>query len=135
MNTLFTVETKLSVEDKLITQEHINQYAIASDDDNPLHINPEFAKTTMFGGTIAHGLLSAAFLNEMMIKYFGNNWETSGDISIAFLSPVRPGDVIKTTGTVIEASDQGHITMEIQCMNQNEKKVIAGQASVTIPAE
>ena len=43
-----------------VDQSMIDAYADASGDINPLHIDPEFAKTTFFGRTIAHGLLTLA---------------------------------------------------------------------------
>lgn len=133
MKYLYMPESQLMIADKFITQEQINQYAEASDDRNPLHIDSEFAKTTIFKGTIAHGLLSAAFLNEMMVKYFGTYWETTGDISITFLYPVRPGDTIKTKGKITNIDALGRVTVEIQCVNQENKKVIVGQAWVITP--
>lgn len=133
MKSLYMPESQLMIADKFITQEQINQYAEVSDDRNPLHIDQEFAKTTTFKGTIAHGLLSAAFLNEMMVKYFGTYWETTGDISITFLYPVRPGDTIKTKGKIINIDTTGRVTIELQCVNQDNKKVIVGQAYVITP--
>lgn len=133
MKYLYMPESQLMIADKFITQEQINQYAEASDDRNPLHIDSEFAKTTIFKGTIAHGLLSAAFLNEMMVKYFGTYWETTGDISITFLYPVRPGDTIKTKGKITNIDALGRATVEIQCVNQENEKVIVGRAWVITP--
>lgn len=133
MKYLYMPESQLMIADKFITQEQINQYAEASDDRNPLHIDSEFAKTTIFKGTIAHGLLSAAFLNEMMVKYFGTYWETTGDISITFLYPVRPGDTIKTKGKITNIDALGRATVEIQCVNQKNEKVIVGRAWVITP--
>ena len=43
---------------KTITQEQLNQYAQASGDRNPLHLDANFARTTPFGGIIAHGMLT-----------------------------------------------------------------------------
>jgi len=133
MKSLYMPESQLMIADKFITQEQINQYAEVSDDRNPLHIDPDFAKTTIFKGTIAHGLLSAAFLNEMMVKYFGTYWETTGNISITFLYPVCPGDTIKTKGKIINIDAIGRVIVEIQCVNQDDKKVIVGQACVITP--
>ena len=53
MKYLYMPESQLMIADKFITQEQINQYAEASDDRNPLHIDSEFAKTTIFKGTIS----------------------------------------------------------------------------------
>ncbi len=59
---------------KKITQEKINRYAEAGGDGNPLHTDPEFAARTMFGGTIAHGMLVLAYLSEMLTAAFGPAW-------------------------------------------------------------
>ena len=63
---------------KEITQEKINRYALSGGDGNPLHTDPEFAARTMFGGTIAHGMLILAYLSEMMTAAFGQAWLSGG---------------------------------------------------------
>ena len=88
---------------KNVTQEMINRYADAAEDHNPLQIDPEFAKTTRFGGTIAHGMLSVAFIQELMIHTFGRDWLTSGVIETSFMAPVYPGDTITTEAKVMKA--------------------------------
>ncbi len=55
---------------KAVSQERIEQYASASGDFNPIHINEEFAATSQFEGRIAHGMLIAAFVSEMLTKAF-----------------------------------------------------------------
>ncbi len=47
---------------KTITQTQLNRYAEASGDQNPLHLDAEFAASTQFGGIIAHGMLTLALL-------------------------------------------------------------------------
>ena len=69
----------------------------------------------------------------MMVKYFGTYWETTGDISITFLYPVRPGDTIKTKGKITNIDALGRATVEIQCVNQENEKVIVGRAWVITP--
>src|SRR5947208_15027974 len=56
---------------KTITQAKINRYAEASGDHNPLHLDPAFAATTLFGGTIAHGRLVLAYVSEMSVAAVG----------------------------------------------------------------
>ena len=123
---------ELSPVSKKITQEKVNQYAEASGDFNPLHIDPEFAKTTFYGGTIAHGLLSLAFISEMMTKAFAKGWLAGGKMTVSFLAPVRPGDSITARGIVKkkkEEDGQRIVVCEVFCENQKGEKVIAGEAS------
>ena len=51
---------------KIITQPQLDLYCQASGDHNPLHWDAEFAAGTRFGGVIAHGMLTLAFISEMM---------------------------------------------------------------------
>lgn len=122
---------ELSPVRKNITQEKVNQYAEASGDFNPLHIDPEFAKTTFYGGTIAHGLLSLAYISEMMTKAFAKGWLTGGKLTVTFLAPVRPGDTIVARGVVKkkrEEDGQRIVVCDVYCENQKGEKVISGEA-------
>lgn len=114
---------------KEINQEKINRYAEASGDFNPIHVNPEFAKETKFGGTIAHGLMSLAFISEIMTSWLGNGWVCGGEMDIKFTKPVRPGDTITARGKVLEkVFDAGKemVVCEVFCENQTGDKVIMG---------
>jgi 3-hydroxybutyryl-CoA dehydratase len=117
---------------KVVTQEKINQYAAASGDFNPLHVDPEFAKGTFYKGTIAHGLLSLAYISEMMAASFAKGWLAGGKLTVSFLAPVRPGDTITAKGTV-KAKKEGEgrriVVCEVSCENQRGEKVVAGEAS------
>lgn len=117
---------------KAITQEKVNQYAEASGDFNPLHIDPEFAKTTIYGGPIAHGLLSLAYISEMMAKSFAEGWLAGGKMTVSFLAPVRPGDTITARGVVKQKKEENGKRLavcEVFCENQKGERVIAGEAS------
>ena len=65
-----------------ITQERLNDYAQASGDSNPLHLDARFAAGTPFGGIIAHGMLTLAFIGEMMTAELGQAWLETGGISL-----------------------------------------------------
>ena len=120
---------------KRITQEKINKYARASGDFNPLHLDEEFARKTMFKGTIAHGLLSVAYISEMMTNWLGDDWLEGGELEVTFLLPVRPGDVITAGGRVIECVRTGPATKvvcEVYCKNQRDEMVIKGTTSCLV---
>jgi 3-hydroxybutyryl-CoA dehydratase len=118
---------------KEIDQEMINRYARASGDDNPLHTDPEFAQKTKFGGTIAQGMLSLAFISQVMTDCFQEAWIDDGEMEVAFLAPVRPGETLKAGGQVLEWDEvKGQVTCEVYCENQNGDKVVAGRAVVIL---
>lgn len=112
-----------------ITQEKINRYAGASGDHNPLHVDPEFAATTQFGGTIAHGMLMLGYISSMMTAAFGRRWLEGGRLKVRFRAPARPGDTVTTSGTVV-ATDGRQASCEIECRNQHGEVLISGQVEV-----
>ena len=87
---------------KTVTEADIILFSGVSTDVNPVHLNEEWARTTMFKGRIAHGMLSAGFISAVLANklpgpgtiYLGQN--------LKFKAPVRPGDTVKTVCTVKE---------------------------------
>lgn len=123
---------------KYVTQEMIDHYADAAEDHNPLHVDPAFAKTTRYGGTIAHGMLSVAFIQELMVRTFGRDWLESGSIEVSFMAPVRPGEAITTEAKVMKAEPvegaerKWQVRMQVLCLNRNREKVVKGTTEVTV---
>jgi len=82
---------------KTVTEADVVTFAGVSGDFNPVHINEEFAQTTLFKGRIAHGILSAAFISTV----FGTKLPGPGCIyvsqSLKFKAPVRIGDTVTAT--------------------------------------
>ena len=79
---------------RTITEEDIVKFAEVSGDFNPVHMDEEFAKTTIFKGRIAHGMLSVAYISATLAK------QLPGAIymkqTVMFRKPVRIGDIITT---------------------------------------
>lgn len=116
---------------KSITQEMINRWAEVSGDFNPLHVDPGFAEKSRFGGTIAHGHLSLAFLCEMMSRYFGKKWVCGGKLrQVKFTAPVRPGYEMSVKGVVQDVA--GKIVCDVWLENQEGEKCIVGRAEVPL---
>jgi 3-hydroxybutyryl-CoA dehydratase len=120
-----------------VTQANIDLYARASGDFNPIHIDPEFARQTPAGGTIAHGMLILAYVSQMMTKAFGKNWLTGGHFNVRFKTPARPGDTLTIQGSMekIQTGTESTVVIcTVLCANQNNETVISGEASVNIKA-
>ena len=121
--------------EKLIDQDHIELYARASGDYNPIHIDHEFAASTQFGGTIAHGMMVAAAISEMMATAFGRDWADNGKMKIRFRAPVKPGRKITALGSVknVVQTDQGdRVLCAVSVVTDEGETAIAGQAEVTV---
>ena len=81
-----------------ITQAQLADYSGVSGDHNPLHLDPEFAAGTQFGGIIAHGMLTLAFVSEMLASSLGGHWLSSGTLRARFKGAAYPGDFVETWG-------------------------------------
>jgi len=102
-----------------ITQKRVNQFADATNDHQFIHIDPERAAQTPFGGPIAHGFLSLSllsYLNEQSAVFPENlaiviNY---GSDKVRYLTPVRVGKRIRSRQTVLEMSEKkpGHWLMK-----------------------
>jgi len=120
---------------KHITQEKINLYAEASGDFNPIHTDKSFAGKTPLGGTIAHGMLSLAYVSEMMTSAFGRSWLSGGKLRAKFKEPARPGDTLTINGKVdcIERKDDvSYANCSFECRNQKGESIVTGEATVRL---
>lgn len=57
---------------RTFTQENFNLFAELSHDDNPIHVDPAFAATTRFGGTVAHGMMLYGMILGVLSENFSN---------------------------------------------------------------
>ena len=121
---------------KHINQEKINLYAEASGDFNPIHIDESFAAQTPFGGTIAHGMLSLAYVSELMASAFGQSWLSEGRLRARFKDSARPGDTLTIGGKIdcLEEKDGvSYANCSFECCNQKGDKIVVGEAIVRLP--
>lgn len=116
-----------------VTEEDIKTFGDLSGDYNPLHFDEEWAKTTMFKGRIAHGLLSASFISTAI----GMKLPGPGTIylsqSMKFMGPVRIGDTITASVEVVALNDEKQrVTLKTVCTNQNQDVVVDGEALIML---
>ena len=133
---IFKVNDKLISIKKTITQAHINQYAKASGDFNPIHVDEEFGKNSQFKGNIAHGMMIAATISELMTKTFNLAWYETGTMKIRFKAPVFPEDTITTSGIIQKISvteEQKHyVQCKVEIFRQSGEIAIQATTSVEI---
>ena len=117
---------------KRITENDINAFAEISGDFNPIHVNEEAAKKSVFGRRIAHGMLSASFISAVLGMYLPGEGTIYLGQDLKFLKPVDIGDEITAKVTVAEVvnEDKGIYKLSTQCFNQKEEMVIDGEATV-----
>lgn len=111
----------------MLTQEDVAKFADLTGDFNRLHLDAEYARTTMFKGTISHGLLvlgialglwySLGITRESIVAFIGIN-------NLSFKAPVYPGESISLESEVISKResksrpDSGIVTLKDRVLNQ-----------------
>ncbi|MBA4544240.1 MaoC family dehydratase N-terminal domain-containing protein [Thermoactinomyces daqus] len=113
----------------------IRKFAEAIGDPNPIYRDEEYAKEAGLGGVIAHGMLTMAFVGQMLTDTIGleGHLRTFG---VRFTGMVRPGDVITCAGKVTETRNDGGqqvVTCEIWASMQKGDKVVTGKAEFALP--
>jgi 3-hydroxybutyryl-CoA dehydratase len=119
---------------KTVSEADIVAFADISGDHNPVHLDAEYAATTMFKERIAHGMLSAAYISAV----FGMKLPGPGAIYISqtlnFKAPVKIGDTVVAAVKVIElVPEKRRARFECVC-SVNDKPVVQGEAVLMVPS-
>ncbi|MDO4514844.1 MAG: MaoC family dehydratase [Lachnospiraceae bacterium] len=119
--------------DFFISEELGQSFAQISGDFNPVHLDEEYARETMFGKRIAHGMLLGSYISGVL----GSDFPGEGTIylkqDMKFTKPVYYGDTITISVTILEMDDaRNRMTLETNCYNQESELVLAGTALVML---
>lgn len=117
-----------------VSEADIVAFADISGDRNPVHLDADYAATTMFEERIAHGMLSAAYISAV----FGMELPGPGAIymsqTLKFKAPVKIGDTVVTTVKVTElVPEKRRARFECVC-TVDDKPVVEGEAMLMVPA-
>ena len=116
---------------KTYSAADVTAFAGISLDVNPIHMSDGYAKDTMFGKRIVHGILTSGLISAVL----GNQLPGPGTIylgqELKFMAPVYLGDDITATVEVVELRpDKRIVKLNTSCVNQDGKTVISGMAAV-----
>ncbi len=112
-----------------ITNEMIDEFAALSGDTNPIHLDEEYAADTMFGGRVAHGILSAAIVSGALASLPGDIVYLTQDLD--FESPVLPEDVVRAEVEVVESTGGDRIRVQTDAfVPARDERVLTGEATV-----
>jgi len=119
---------------KTITDEDIEMFATVSTDRNPVHLDDDYARDTIFEGRIAHGMLTAGLISAVIGEQLPGHGTVYLGQSLRFLAPVRPGDQVKAEVKVLEIDyAKRRVKLETHCEVEG-KKVLVGEATVLAPS-
>jgi len=135
----FEIDREYVTRSRTITEADVVAFAGLSGDFNPLHTDEEFAKKTMFGTRIAHGLLglsiASGLINQMgiaegtVMAFLGMTWNFKGALKF--------GDTITVRQRVADRretskQDRGILRMAISVINQRGEVVQEGEHTLMI---
>jgi 3-hydroxybutyryl-CoA dehydratase len=117
-----------------VTPATVADFARVSGDDNPVHLDEAFARTTRFGGTIAHGMLVASFISTTLAKDLPGPGTIYLSQSLKFTRPVRVGDTVTVHLEVLEiVPERSRVRLATTCRTDGGETVIDGEALVMAP--
>lgn len=135
LNPPLNVGQELSGFRRTVTQDRVTAYAHASGDHNPIHLDEEFASTTRFGQRIAHGMLSLAFVWEMVSVNYPSTWDKGTTVKTRFTSPVVPGEEVVVGGSVkrVRSIDGREFAeCDVSVTRPYGEKALSGSASIPL---
>lgn len=114
---------------RLITDDDIRAFAEITGDENPVHLDADYARQTRFGKTVAHGLLVAGLFSAALgMKLPGPGFVYMSQ-SLSFLSPVYPGNMVTALVSITEVDRTRQIVvLYTEVANPSGVKVISGEA-------
>ena len=118
---------------KTLADTDMLQFAGVTGDVNLLPINDEFAKKTIFKQRIAHGMLTAGFITNIIGMKLPGYGSTVKKQSVKFTKPVFIGDTIEI-GVTITSKDIENNTADFSVTAKNQKSdVVMTGSGVIIP--
>ncbi len=120
--------------EKTLGEKEVRQFTELTGDDNPIHLDEEFAKDTFFKGRIVHGMFTASMISTVL----GTKLPGTGAIymsqSVTFKGPVFVGNSVRATATVVEMNEKRRImTLKCEC-HVGDRLVLDGEAKVMVPS-
>lgn len=121
---------------KQVTDDVVKAFASISGDVNPVHLDDEFAKTSMFGERIAHGMIAGSFVSAALANQLPGPGTIYANQSISFRKPVMIGDTLTVKLEVTEKQDKRQfVTLNCSVTNQDDVEVAKGEALVVAPSD
>jgi 3-hydroxybutyryl-CoA dehydratase len=118
---------------RLIGEADVIKFAEVSGDDNPVHLDEDYAKQTQFGGRIVHGILSAGLISATIAAKLPGPGTIYLKQNLKFGAPGRIGDVVEAKVTVAEIiAERNRVVLTTTCM-VGDIVVIDGDALVLPP--
>jgi 3-hydroxybutyryl-CoA dehydratase len=116
-----------------VTQESIDAYAEISGDFNPIHVDPEAAAASEFGGIIAHGPVALHAFFRAATEWLGTDALPAGsEVKVTYRAPTRPGDEVTVRLGELQTGADGRAELKAECVTQEGTTVVS--VTAVLPA-
>jgi len=120
-----------------LTETHLVLSASLFGDFHPVHVNETFARATRFGGRIFHGYFTSSLMAAAVGMYFSGTAVAYLEHACRFRAPVKPGDTVRTTWTIVRMEDKpdhggGIVTLAGVCRNHEDAVVAEADAKMLV---
>jgi acyl dehydratase len=120
---------------RVISAEDVRVFAELTGDDNPIHVDEEFASTTRFGKPIVHGVLLLGIISKVLGRDFPGHGSVAVKLSARFLRPVPVGSEITVEVKIVEKIERyRHIRGSVS-VHVAGKMALGGEATLIPPTE
>ncbi|MEM9494703.1 MAG: bifunctional enoyl-CoA hydratase/phosphate acetyltransferase [Pseudomonadota bacterium] len=120
---------------RTLSHKDIRLFAAMSGDVNPVHLDEEFVRSSVFQEVIGHGMWGGSMISTVL----GTQLPGPGTIYLSqtfkFLKPVKVGDRLDVCVRVLEKQDKSRVLFDCVCSNQDDEPVLTGEALVIAPTQ
>ncbi len=134
MNTYTITDLKIGMTEsfkKIITDEMLNSFYNLTGDENPLHLDGNFARAHGFKDRVVYGLLTSSFISTLGGCYLPGKYCLIQGVETKYLRPVFPEDEITVIGEIVDIrAELNYVEIKVTMKNQNGEKVLRGVLKV-----
>ena len=122
--------------ERFISENDVLTFARITGDDNPLHVDAEYAESTRFGHRIVHGVLLLGLISKVLGRDYPGPGSVAVSISCRFLRPVRVNSNVRVEIKIVEKLERrGHVKAKTYVYNDANQMALAGEATLIPPQQ
>lgn len=118
---------------KTVEERDIQLFAAMSGDRNPVHLDADYAASTMFKERIAHGMFSGALISAAVACELPGPGTIYLGQQMRFTAPVKLGDTLTVRLEILEKLPKFRVRIATRVFNQNDELVVDGEAEILAP--
>ena len=110
-----------------VTEEMMQKFFEITSDENPLHVNEDFARERGFDNKVVYGMLTASMISTLGGCYLPGKYCLIQGVEIKFAKPVFVGDTLEISGEISKVDyDLRYLEIKVQMKNLRGDKVLRG---------